>query len=76
MPVVWLAIAIVIATIAGCIITIVLAQRHRDESLPVGDSVLNVPLGNVSSQQAETRDDSVSAPAGPSENERSAPGSH
>lgn len=45
LPIVWLAAAILIAVIVGCIITIVLAQRYPDEPSSVGeDSVLNMPL--------------------------------
>lgn len=43
-PLAWLAAAILLATIAGCIVTIVLAQRYPDESVASGDSLLNVQL--------------------------------
>jgi hypothetical protein len=47
LPIVWLSAAILIAIIAGCIITIVLGQRYADEPMPAaGETLLNMPLGN------------------------------
>ena len=44
-PVVWLGAAILVASIAACIITIVLAVRHADTPVESGsDNVLKVPL--------------------------------
>lgn len=44
-PVAWLGAAIFAASIAGCIVMIVLAERNKDEALPAaGNQVLNVPL--------------------------------
>ena len=44
-PVVWLGAAILVAAIAGSIITIVLAARHADTPVETGsDNVLKVPL--------------------------------
>jgi hypothetical protein len=44
-PVVWLGAAILVASITGCIITIVLAARHADNEIPTsGGHVLKVPL--------------------------------
>jgi len=44
-PVVWLGAAILAATIAACVVTIVLAVRHADTPLEATDrSVLKVPL--------------------------------
>ena len=44
-PVVWLGAAILVASIAGCIITIVLAVRHADTPVETGSgNVLKVPL--------------------------------
>ncbi|HEY0938703.1 MAG TPA: hypothetical protein VGE08_01280 [Steroidobacter sp.] len=41
-PVVWLAAAILLATIGGCVITIVLAQRYPDDALSTGGSLLHI----------------------------------
>ena len=44
LPVVWLAIALFAASIAGCIVTIMLALAQPDGALPgVGDRLLSVP---------------------------------
>ena len=44
-PVLWLAAAILLASIAGCIGLIILASHHPDESLrPHGDELLRVPV--------------------------------
>jgi len=44
-PVLWLGVAILLASIAGCIGLIILASRHSDESLrPHGDELLSVPV--------------------------------
>ncbi|MFT3791531.1 MAG: hypothetical protein QM741_10710 [Rudaea sp.] len=44
-PVVWLAIALFAAIVAGCISMIVLGARHADEPLPnVGEQVFKVPV--------------------------------
>jgi hypothetical protein len=44
-PVAWLGVAIFVASIAGCIVMIVLAERNKDEALPTaGNQVLSVPL--------------------------------
>ena len=44
-PVAWLGAAILVASIAGCIITIVLAVRYADAPIETGGgSVLKVPL--------------------------------
>lgn len=44
-PLIWLAAVILMAAIAGCVVTIVLAQRHPDETLsPGSDSLLGMPL--------------------------------
>ena len=40
----WLAAAIFIASLAGCIYTIVVALQHPDEAIAVGESLLNMPL--------------------------------
>lgn len=44
-PVAWLGVAIFAASIAGCVLMIVLAERDKDEALPTaGKQVLSVPL--------------------------------
>ncbi|MET0731636.1 MAG: hypothetical protein ABW054_01065 [Casimicrobiaceae bacterium] len=44
-PVAWLAAAILVASIAACIVTIVLAARHADVPIETGSgNVLKVPL--------------------------------
>lgn len=44
-PVAWLGAAILVASLAGCIAMIVLAERHVDEALPAsGVHVVSVPL--------------------------------
>lgn len=44
-PVAWLGVAIFAASLAGCIVMIVLAERHVDEALATaGAHVLSVPL--------------------------------
>jgi hypothetical protein len=43
-PLLWLGAAILFASIAGCILMIVLASRYPDEPLPVGgEPLLKVP---------------------------------
>jgi hypothetical protein len=43
-PILWLGAAIVAATFAGCIVTIVLALAEADTATPVaGERLLNVP---------------------------------
>ena len=44
-PVLWLAVAILLASIAGCIGLIILGSHHPDDSLrPQGDELLHVPV--------------------------------
>jgi sugar phosphate permease len=44
-PVAWLGMAILVASITGCIITIVLAARHADTPIETGSgNVLKIPL--------------------------------
>ncbi len=44
-PVVWLGAAVLVVTIAGCVLTIVLAARYADTPVATGSgSVLKVPL--------------------------------
>lgn len=44
MPIFWLALALFVATLAGCVVTIVLALGQPDDSLPgIGERLLKVP---------------------------------
>jgi sugar phosphate permease len=44
-PVIWLGAAILVASIAACIVTIVLAVRHADTPIETGSgNILKVPL--------------------------------
>jgi len=44
-PVVWLGAAILVASIAACVITIVLAMRHADTPTETGSgNILKIPL--------------------------------
>lgn len=43
-PILWLALVLMLAIIAGCISMIVLGVRHADEAVPVrGEAVFKVP---------------------------------
>ncbi|RYD14331.1 MAG: hypothetical protein EOP90_14040 [Lysobacteraceae bacterium] len=42
-PVAWLGLAILVASLAGCIWMIVLGARHADEPVPTGARVFKVP---------------------------------
>jgi len=47
-PVVWLGAAIFSASIAGCLVMVVLAERHADTAVEVeSGSVMKVPLGRT-----------------------------
>lgn len=51
-PIVWLAIALFAAIVAGCISMIVLGARHADEPLPgVGEQVFKVPVSRPPPQE-------------------------
>ena len=43
-PVVWLALAVFVASLLGCIGMIVLANRLADPEVPVGPVIMKVPL--------------------------------
>jgi hypothetical protein len=44
-PVVWLAAAVLVVTIAACVATIVLAHRHADVPVDTGErNVMTIPL--------------------------------
>lgn len=44
-PAAWLGIAIFALSLVGCVLMIILAERHADEPLPVaGGEVLHVPI--------------------------------
>jgi len=45
LPIVWLALALFVASIAGCIVTIMIAVAQPDAALPdVGERLLSVPM--------------------------------
>lgn len=47
LPVVWVALALFVASLAGCIVTIVLALAQPDGTLPeVGERLLSVPAAH------------------------------
>ena len=47
LPVVWLAVALFAASLAGCIVTIMLALAQPDGALPeVGERLLSVPAAH------------------------------
>ncbi len=55
-PVLWLAAALLLAIIAGCISMIVLGVRHADEAVPVrGETMFKVPTAQPAAPPA--RDD-------------------
>jgi hypothetical protein len=44
-PVVWLGVALFVASLAGCVLMIVLAMRHPDQSPSAGgDVILKMPV--------------------------------
>ncbi len=48
-PVLWLGAVILLASLLGCVVTIVLAWRHADVSVETtGARVMKVPTGHVS----------------------------
>jgi hypothetical protein len=56
-PVFWLGAAILVASIAGCIITIVLAMRHADTPVEAGSgNVLKVPLRHSAATPPPTQE--------------------
>lgn len=55
-PVVWLGVVIFLASLIGCILTIVLASRHDDPALGRGvDYLMKVPLERVSAPAVPER---------------------
>ncbi len=52
LPIVWLALALFVATIAGCIVTIMIAVAQPDAALPdVGERLLNVPTAHTETER-------------------------
>lgn len=52
-PIVWVGAAVLVASIAGCVWLIVVAERHADPPLPVeGLQILKVPLTRPSPREA------------------------
>jgi sensor c-di-GMP phosphodiesterase-like protein len=43
-PILWLGAGLFIASLAGCLWLIVMAQRYADPAVPTEDAVFNVPL--------------------------------
>lgn len=48
-PVLWLGIAVFVASLAGCVWLIVVGSRHADTPLPTAHTVFGVPVGAHSS---------------------------
>jgi len=47
-PVVWLGVALFVASLAGCVLMIVLAMRHPDPSPPEGGTVImKMPVNRI-----------------------------
>ena len=47
-PVVWLGLAVFVASLAGCVLMIVLAMRNPDTAPPAGgDYIMKVPVNRV-----------------------------
>ncbi|MBK7249591.1 MAG: hypothetical protein IPI06_01410 [Gammaproteobacteria bacterium] len=51
-PVVWLGIAVLVASITGCLWLIVVSARHDDSRLPTGREVFGVPVRPASPPDA------------------------
>lgn len=52
LPILWLGAAILFASIAGCVLMVVLGSRYPDEPLPtVGEHLLKMPASRVDSRQ-------------------------
>jgi len=43
-PVAWLGALLFAASLAGCLLMIVLGARHPDEALPTGGEIMKMPL--------------------------------
>lgn len=47
-PIIWLAAALLVATIAGCVVTILVAVGQPADAVPgVGDTVFRVPIAHA-----------------------------
>ncbi|MCC7330106.1 MAG: hypothetical protein IT484_08145 [Gammaproteobacteria bacterium] len=46
-PIIWLGALILTASLAGCLLLIVLGERYADEPLPVEGHVFRMPLGGA-----------------------------
>lgn len=55
-PVLWLGIAVFLASMAGCVWLIVLGVRHADTPLDTSHTVFGVPVGAHSSPQRPPAD--------------------
>lgn len=48
LPILWLGAAILLASIAGCVLMVVLGSRYLDEPLPAaGEQLLKMPTSRV-----------------------------
>jgi hypothetical protein len=47
-PVLWLGALLFVASLAGCVWMIVMAERHADPAVPTDEAVFNVPLAPAS----------------------------
>ena len=55
-PVAWLAAAIFVATLAGCIVTILIALKHADEPVDAGTArVMTIPLSTTPASPPQER---------------------
>jgi hypothetical protein len=56
-PVLWLGMLLFTASLAGCILMIVLGARHRDESLPIaGGEVAHMPVARAAAPSDAPQD--------------------
>ena len=55
-PVAWLAAAIFVATLAGCIVTILIALKHADDPVDAGGArVMAIPLATTPAAPPQER---------------------
>lgn len=46
-PIIWLGTAILVASLAGCVLLIILGARYADEPLPVEGPAFRIPLATA-----------------------------
>lgn len=57
LPILWLGALIFTASVAGCVLMIVLGSRHADEPIPeAGITLLKMPLGSPDPSRDPSRD--------------------